>query len=96
MKSLLRRIGITVLAVFVVASCGITWYLLIRGSQSVQTTSTGPLSKDVPKLTKEQADRVKARIVRHVFDRLAEEKKKWEASQPEKVTEDEFVASILP
>lgn len=100
-NSALWKIGVFVFVAFVLISCGVTWYLLLRGPEQVASPTTSVAAaaapaKDFPKLTPDQEVRVKAKLEQRFQERLAEEKKSWEASLPDKITEDEFVASIWP
>lgn len=101
-NGLLWKVSVALFVAFVLVSCLVAWYLLLRGPEAVAPAPTpvaaaAPVpAKEFQKLTPDQEARVKTKLERRFQERLAEEKKKWEASLPEQITEDEFVASVSP
>ena len=76
-----------------VETCGAFWYHILwkhpQRAPVVRETFT------FPGLTSAQAERVRAGILQRHEQRLAEEKKKWEAANPP-LSEEKFLERIRP
>lgn len=74
----------------------LTMYQAFFGKVPITAAPAVAVAREYPRLTEEQAKQVREAIEQRFQERLAEERKKWEASLAPKITEEAFLKAILP